>query len=323
MNLISVIVPVYNVEKYLDRCISSIINQTYQNLEIILVDDGSSDNCPAMCDKWAMKDSRIRVIHKQNGGLSDARNAGMKIATGEYVGFVDSDDYISPHMYQFLLERMNVDNSDIAICGVEMLWENNSFTKMLTSSGNFLLNTQEALLAIVEESKIKHPVWNRLYKAKCLSNIFFPVGKTHEDAFWSYKVIANAKLITVLDCPCYFYLQRPSSIMGQQYSDKRLDLLDAYWNEIEFLSINYAELLPQAITLFCFRLLYHYQSILKLENNIDRNRCLARIKPHHESWKQVCSIGIPQGIKQWIWYNSARLSLGTTAYIRNILKVGI
>ena len=101
-DLISVIVPVYDVEKYLDRCVESIVNQTYQNLEIILVDDGSPDNCPAMCDNWAEKDSRIKVIHKKNGGLSDARNAGMEIVTGEFIGFVDSDDWIEPEMYQLL-----------------------------------------------------------------------------------------------------------------------------------------------------------------------------------------------------------------------------
>ena len=102
---ISVIVPVYKVEKYLDKCVESIVNQTYKNLEIILVDDGSPDNCPAMCDEWAEKDERIRVIHKENGGLADARNAGMDIATGDYIGFVDSDDWIEPNMYEVLLKN--------------------------------------------------------------------------------------------------------------------------------------------------------------------------------------------------------------------------
>ena len=104
MDLISVIVPVYKVEPYLDKCVRSIVDQTYQNLEIILVDDGSPDRCGEICDAWAAKDSRIRVIHKENGGLSDARNAGMAVATGKYMGFVDSDDYIAPDMYRLLLE---------------------------------------------------------------------------------------------------------------------------------------------------------------------------------------------------------------------------
>ena len=125
--LISVIVPIYNVEKYLDRCVGSIINQTYKNLEIILVDDGSPDNCPQMCDDYAKKDSRIKVVHKENGGLSDARNAGMKVATGEYVSFIDSDDYISLDFYETLLETIVDNDSDIVECSVVKFYEDNSF----------------------------------------------------------------------------------------------------------------------------------------------------------------------------------------------------
>ncbi len=121
---ISVIVPIYKVENYLHRCVDSIINQTYTNLEIILVDDGSPDNCPMICDKYVKKDSRIRVIHKKNGGLSDARNAGINIATGEYIGFVDSDDYISLHFYQRLMNVMKVSDSDIVECEIKKFKDN-------------------------------------------------------------------------------------------------------------------------------------------------------------------------------------------------------
>ena len=117
-SLISVIVPVYKVENFLDRCVESIVGQTYENLEIILVDDGSPDNCPAMCDEWAEKDSRIRVIHKENGGLCSARNAGMDIAAGDYLGFVDSDDCIEPDMYQLLVENAVSTQADISRCGI-------------------------------------------------------------------------------------------------------------------------------------------------------------------------------------------------------------
>lgn len=121
--LISVIVPIYNVEKYLARCVDSIVNQTYKNLEIILVDDGSPDRCPKMCDDYAEKDSRIKVVHKKNGGLSDARNAGMAVATGEYISFIDSDDYVSDDFFECLLDVMNKENSDIAECSVVKLYE--------------------------------------------------------------------------------------------------------------------------------------------------------------------------------------------------------
>ena len=120
---ISIIIPVFGVELYLNRCIESVVNQKYSNLEIILIDDGSPDNCPTICDEWAERDERIVVIHKKNGGLSDARNIGLKIATGELVGFVDSDDWISPEMYQLLYENMLENDSDISACGVKMIWE--------------------------------------------------------------------------------------------------------------------------------------------------------------------------------------------------------
>ena len=129
MDLISVIVPVYNVEAYLDKCISSIVNQTYRNLEIILVDDGSPDNCPAMCDAWAKKDSRIRVIHKLNGGLSDARNAGMTVTTGELMAFVDSDDWIDVHYIEYLYNALRQSNADISACDLREVYDD---TTMIT-----------------------------------------------------------------------------------------------------------------------------------------------------------------------------------------------
>ena len=222
MPLISVIVPVYRVEAYLDKCISSIVNQTYTNLEIILVDDGSPDNCPAICDAWAARDCRIKVIHKANGGLSDARNAGMKVAGGELMGFVDSDDWISSDMYQRLYENMLEHDSDIAACGVEMVWENDTPSRMLTKSGCNVLEAQEAMQASIEESWLKQPVWYKLYKTDMIQDISFPVGKHHEDVFWSYQAIGRARRVSVFDHPCYFYLQRSGSIMGTGYSMKRV-----------------------------------------------------------------------------------------------------
>ena len=132
---ISVIVPVYKVEKYLNRCVQSIASQTYENLEIILVDDGSPDNCGVLCDEWVQKDSRIKVVHKENGGLSSARNAGVAVATGAYVGFVDSDDYIHPQMYEKLYEALVENGADISICGCdyvdeELIFMNEAFLKL-------------------------------------------------------------------------------------------------------------------------------------------------------------------------------------------------
>ena len=162
--LISVIVPVYKVEAYLDRCVQSIVDQTYRNLEIILVDDGSPDNCGAMCDAWVEKDSRVRVIHKENGGLSDARNVGMAAASGEYLGFIDSDDYIAPEMYQVLWERIAADRSDMAACGVEMVFEDGTSPRRMTSGGSCVLDKHSAMETIVRETWLKQPVWYKLYR---------------------------------------------------------------------------------------------------------------------------------------------------------------
>lgn len=227
MERISVIVPVYGVEAYLDRCIRSIVEQTYDNLEIILVDDGSRDGCPAICDAWARRDSRIKVLHRQNGGLSDARNAGMAAATGELLGFVDGDDWIDSDMYRQLYEHMTRTRSDIAACGVEMNWDDGTPPRMLTGAGHCVLKREEALRALLEESRLKQPVWYKLYKTDLVRDLTFPVGKYHEDVFWSYRAVGRAEQVAVFDTVGYHYTQRAGSIMGEAYSLKRLDALEA------------------------------------------------------------------------------------------------
>lgn len=235
MPLISVIVPVYKVEPYLDRCIRSIVGQTYENLEILLVDDGSPDRCGEICDAWAKKDSRIRVIHKENGGLSDARNAGMSEATGTLIGFVDSDDWVEPDMFRLLYARLTGSDSDIAACGIVLDFEDGAASRMLTMPGDAILDTREALMALMDNSRLQQPVCNKLYKREQIKDVSFPVGKCHEDAFWTYQAIARAKWVSVFDTPCYHYLQHGGSIMGSQFSLKRLDALEAELEMLAFL----------------------------------------------------------------------------------------
>lgn len=260
---ISVIVPVYQVEPYLDKCVSSIVNQTYRNLEIILVDDGSPDNCPAMCDAWAEKDSRIRVIHKANGGLSDARNAGMAAATGEWMAFVDSDDWIAPDMYGHLARRMTEDGSDIAACGVQMVWEDETPPRMLTRPGSCVLSREEAMRAIIEESWLKQPVWYKLYKTELVRDILFPVGKYHEDVFWSYQTVGRAQKVSVSDHIGYYYLQRGGSIMGAGYSLKRLDAVEAKVQRCGYIQEYFPELLALCRRELWFTCLYHGQLAMR------------------------------------------------------------
>lgn len=322
--LISVIVPVYKVEKYLNRCVQSIINQTYQNLEIILVDDGSPDNCPAMCDAWAAKDNRVKVIHKKNGGLSDARNAGMAIASGELMGFVDSDDWITPDMYQHLHDLMEVGNSDIAACGVETVWDDGTPSRILTKSGCCVLNQEEAMQAIIEESWLKQPVWYKLYKTALIQDIPFPVGKYHEDVFWSYQAVGNAQGISISDKVCYFYSQRSGSIMGEGYSLKRLDAIEAKKQRMFYVHELFPSLEPLAQIDLLFTCMYHGQLAMKHLEKPERKQALAILK------ETVNQCPMPQGnvyrmkpAKHKFWMSLAKRNLVLACRFRGSLGIGL
>ena len=249
-DLISVIVPVYKVEPYLDRCVRSIVDQTYQNLEIILVDDGSPDNCPAMCDAWAGRDGRIRVIHKPNGGLSDARNAGMAAAAGEYIAFVDSDDWISGEFLELLHRAMMETEADLAacdaaaVCGAEEI-------PALTGTPCITAHTrQEAMADLARGKGFRAVAWNKLYKRSLLDNEAFPVGKLHEDEFFTYRVIDKCARLAYVDRPLYYYFQREGSIMTVR-SARHLDALEAYLARQSLFRERYPALyLPDKI-MFC------------------------------------------------------------------------
>lgn len=234
--LISVIVPVYKVEQYLDKCIDSIVKQTYLNLEIILVDDGSPDNCPQICDKWAKLDNRIKVIHKTNGGLSDARNAGLKIASGDYIAFVDSDDYIETDMYEFLMNQIESSNADMAICNLEYVDSNGNIVRNDSTCWDGCFSSKEVLTRWCHVYNVV--VWNKLYKRKCWDNICFPKGKIHEDNFVMYKVIFNCDKIICSKQKKYNYMQRNDSIMSSRINPKRFDAVQACCEAYKFYQEN-------------------------------------------------------------------------------------
>ena len=233
MDKITVIIPVYNVEKYLDKCVQSVMNQTYTNLEIILVDDGSPDNCPKMCDDFAKGDSRIRVIHKQNGGLSDARNAGIDIATGEYLMFVDSDDYIAPTMVEKLYTALKTANADISICNFFYVGESNGDDYSERNTNLPIKNEVIASESVLKNKSQKDKpwywivVWNKLYKKEVFENIRFQVDKLHEDEYIFHEIFFNANRIACISDGLYYYVQRKDSIMGNKMNYKRLDATEA------------------------------------------------------------------------------------------------
>ena len=261
--LISVIVPIYKVEDYLDRCVESIVNQTYKNLEIILVDDGSPDNCPQMCDDWAKKDNRIKVVHKKNGGLSDARNAGLNIANGEYISFIDSDDWIDLSTYDLVIPKMIETDSEIGSFDYIPV-KDESFT--IDDTDEFtILNSEEGILCTINNNLIKTVAWNKLYQKKILEGLLFEVGKLNEDEFFTFRALANASRIVFLKRQCYFYFQRPSSIMGN-YSIKRLDMLEGVYQRMIFTKDYYPNIFVDAKLCFSLCCVYHYQIILMNKN---------------------------------------------------------
>lgn len=316
---ISVIVPVYKVEAFLDRCVQSIANQSYRNLEIILVDDGSPDNCPAMCDAWAKRDCRIKVIHKENGGLSDARNAGMAAATGKLMGFVDSDDWIAPDMYQHLYDLLEADGSDIAACGAEMVWEDGTPSRILTKSGCCVLDQEDAMRAIIEESWLKQPVWYKLYKTALIRDIPFPVGKYHEDVFWSYQAVARAQKVSVSDKVGYYYAQRSGSIMGEGYSLRRLDAVEAKYQMLSFVREHNLSLVSVCETGLFYTCLYHGQMAIKYLDHEQAKQVLAVLK---ERIPALCCRSCHMPLKNRCWAVMSKISLKMTCRIRSVLEIG-
>ena len=257
-NLISVVVPVYKVEEYLDECIQSIINQSYSNLEIILVDDGSPDNCPAMCDRYAAQDSRIKVVHKQNGGLSDARNAGIRVATGAYIGFVDSDDWIEGDMYEVLLGAIQEHNADIAEIGVNLCYADR--TEQQRADKVSVLSRREALAAFLDRSlMIQGCVWGKLYRADIVKKVMFPVGRLHEDGFFTYKALYEAETYVLLDVCKYNYRQdRQGSIMttATRQNPKSLhDVMDAFEERNDFFEAHGEPLLAEKAKAYYYKTL--------------------------------------------------------------------
>lgn len=323
MNKISIVIPIYNVEKYLPQCLDSVINQTHQNLEIILVNDGSTDSCGEIGEEYAAKDPRIKVIHKENGGLSDARNAGIKVATGEYIAFIDSDDFVAVDFCEKLLETLLENTADVAECDFLAFENDRDLEKFSTDTKEKIeVFETEAALELLMKEYFKQTVWNKLYRREVLGDFEFPVGKINEDEFWTYKVFGNAKKIVKIPDVMYFYRQQEGSIMAQQYSIKRLDGLTALQERIDYMKENFPNLENLAIKIFSFASLWHYQKIDK-HSEIDqemiyRKKIVACVKAYNKR-----SIFKPWKIKEVFWYQFFITAPNLCAKLRNFINVGI
>lgn len=224
--ILSIIVPVYNVQEYLDACINSLLSQTYERIEIILVDDGSTDDSGRICERYAGLDSRIRLIHKENGGLSDARNAGIEIAKGEYIGFVDSDDWISTKMYEVLLRNLEVSKADIAVCERVAVYPD----RMEDCGGTdsiCVLNQEESLDILYANKKYGSYACNKLFRKELFKSIRFPKGRLFEDIYIMHELFGLANRVVFIDTGLYFYLQRPNSIVNSNNLDNWEEYVDA------------------------------------------------------------------------------------------------
>lgn len=245
---ISVIVPVYKVEEYLEECIESLVNQTMKEIEIILVDDGSPDHCGAICDQYAQKYSNITVIHQKNGGLSCARNQGLSIAKGEYISFVDSDDYVKENMLETLYNACMKNHTKMAACNffyviddiVQYQMETNDLLKF--SSADFLKKI------ISTENRIGVVVWNKLFHRSLLGEKTFPEGKLYEDLGSTYKMIFAAGEISFVDSGLYFYRKlRKGAITTYLYSEREIDRIKFVDEMAEFIKINLPEIYIEAV----------------------------------------------------------------------------
>lgn len=234
---ISVIVPVYKVEQYLRKCVDSIIKQTYSNLEIILIDDGSPDNCPIICDEYAMKDNRVVVIHKKNGGLSDARNVGIAKSTGKYITFVDSDDYIASDYIEYLYKLILSANGDVSIVLPQIFYDNQEQVAINNKKESIrIYDSKSALLTMLYQKKFDTSAWGKLYSKKIFEDVVFPVGNIYEDISTIYKTLLKSKVIVYSNQKKYYYLKRNDSIMGRSFKEKDMDYIyqaESMYNSIK------------------------------------------------------------------------------------------
>ncbi len=230
---ISVIIPIYNIKDYIDRCLNSVINQSYTNLEIIAVDDGSTDESGDITEEFARRDSRIKVIHRENGGLSEARNAGINVATGEYIFFVDGDDWIDRHTLETLARIAAVHDADVVACGIRKVWEDGT-EEVWTSEAPGIWDGKESIVQMMRYVNVCSVAWNKLYRADLWKGLSFPEGCLHEDEFTTYKVLYKCKKVVYLPDAFYNYFQRDTGIMGEDVAMRGDDQLGALRERMSF-----------------------------------------------------------------------------------------
>lgn len=310
MPQISIIVPVYKVERYIEKCVHSILKQTFAGFELILVDDGSPDDCGKICDDFALKDHRVKVIHKPNGGLSSARNAGIQAAKGDYIAFVDSDDHVHHQMYEILYNTALIHGSDLVVCDYLRVREDQVFAPTNLKS---VINVQhftnlDALHQLcfpqAEEGMSGRDKWNwtivcnKLFKRSLFDDIRFKEGRIFEDEFITHRILYNSPKITFVSGKLYYYVQRSNSILNSPFTVKKFDKVYALKDRAEFFKEkNQRQLYHMALKSFvdaffwyydtaCSKLSDpHHEDIKKLKRTMDQSLMVALLNPLM-NWKQ-------------------------------------
>ncbi len=316
---ISVVVPIYKVEKYLDRCVQSILNQTFSDFELILVDDGSPDNCGAMCDAYAKQDSRVQVIHKENGGLSDARNVGKAAATGEYVLFVDSDDYIMPQLMERLYAMAKKYYADIVCGGIFNCYKDKEVSQF-TEKEELVYTGTVALKNMLQGQHVTGSAGGKLY-SKELSNQFdFQIGKYYEDAFFQIDIFPKARVVAVTTEPMYCYVHRSNSITTHDFRERDMDIVGAYQYTLQQATKYYSSLIPQAK----FRLYWAYFVVLDRmmqQSNYKKipqyQQVVAFLKenwfsicrcPYFNKTRRIAAVALKINVKLYYWLSTLNQS---------------
>ena len=284
MSKISVVVPVYNVEKYLKRCVDSIVQQTMQDIEIILVDDGSKDNSGLICDECAKKDERIIVIHKENGGLSSARNVGIEVAKAPYIAFVDSDDYIDKDMYEKLYKDITSEMADVAMCGLCHCYEGKEIEKKSVIERG-CINDEQAIKMVMEGKKATVSAINKLYKIGLFDKVKYPVGKLTEDAFVIVELLMQTKKIVYTTEEMYYYVHRKGSITTSGFKKKDLNVLEAYLKNYKLIKENYPDIIDVAKMRYMWAHFYVLDKMMLSANGIDKeieNKIISGLKKNYK-----------------------------------------
>lgn len=278
---ISIIVPIYNVEEYISKCLESILAQTITNIEVIVVNDGSTDKSSAICEAYAIKDQRLKVIQQNKQGVSAARNAGINQATGNFIGFVDGDDYIEINMYEKLYQACLETRSDIAICtlGREINGELMNLDRDGDEENQLVFNNEAAMSELFKGHLYRFSLCNKLFNKKCFAGITFPVGRIHEDLSTTYKLFANADQTVYLDFIGYIYVKREESILTKAYYEKRLEAFIGWEEIVPYMRKEYPQLgkiVNACFTYNCIDHIYYISDQVRKRN--DRVKFLKSIR---------------------------------------------